>query len=374
MAAAKSASASVVAEPSVVARTIHPQLLSSASLSSSEEEHNVEAQALFLLGQLQSGAISVADLMGPLFGPNTSSLTPEIAVTPGDRTYLPVAPPAEFLPRDDAANILLEEHVHPPGYINPIPNCDDSRAPYYDLVVIGAGVSGLISVIIGAWLGKKCALIERHSMGGDCLNSGCVPSKALIACARAANSVKSLHTFGVNVGNPIAVTIDFPFIMQRMRAIRAQISHHDSVARYSREFCKHVFVGHAQFVGDHHVEVKGDDGSIRVLRFKKAMVATGASPSIPRVLRPVAINDNDGNTVAQSAIIPHLTNSNFFNLQELPPRMIVIGCGAVGLELAQCMARFGCQVVCVDAAKRLLPREDPDAGTQVHAQMVEDGK
>ena len=159
-------------------------------------------------------------------------------------------------------------------------------------------MSGLISVIQGAWLGKKCALIERHGMGGDCLNTGCVPSKALIACARALHSVKHLAEYGVTIP-PGEVKLDFGHVMRRMRGIRAKISHHDSVARYSREFCKHVYVGHAKFVGGKQIEVVGDDGSTRVLTFKKAMVCTGASAAIPPV---PGLRD-----------VPHLTNANFFN-------------------------------------------------------------
>ena len=229
-----------------------------------------------------------------------------------------------FSPLDEH-NTLLVEHINPNDYINPIPD------EPYDLVVIGAGVSGLISVIIGAWLGKKCALIERHGMGGDCLNVGCVPSKALIACARAAHSVKNLEEFGVKIPSG-EVSVDFAFVMRRMRAIRAKISHHDSVQRYSREFCKHVFVGQGTFVGNkvrhfpspgnqttylptylptylhanifpnnacvilsaQTVKVLGADGSERFLAYRKAMVATGASAAIPPV---PGLRD-----------VPHLTN------------------------------------------------------------------
>jgi pyruvate/2-oxoglutarate dehydrogenase complex dihydrolipoamide dehydrogenase (E3) component len=226
-------------------------------------------------------------------------------------------------------------------------------------VVIGGGVAGLISVIVGAWLGKKCVLIERHAMGGDCLNTGCVPSKALIACARAAHSVKSLGEYGVKIPDG-DIAIDFGFIMQRMREIRSKISHHDSVARYSREFCQHVFVGTAHFEGGNIITVAGDNGDVRTLRFSKAMIASGASAAIP---------DIPGLRQA-----PHLTNGNLFNLTNLPPRMIVIGCGPIGLEMAQSFARFGCRVVCLEMGPRLLPREDPDATEVLRKQLDRDGK
>jgi hypothetical protein len=254
------------------------------------EHASVEEKSAYLFDELRAGRITVADLMGPCSG--QKGLTPAITLPPGDKSVFPSAPDAGFLPKDEH-NALLEEHVHPHDYVNPDPAGDE-----YDLVAIGAGVSGLISVIQGAWLGKKCALIERHGMGGDCLNTGCVPSKALIACARALHSVKHLAEYGVTIP-PGEVKLDFGHVMRRMRGIRAKISHHDSVARYSREFCKHVYVGHAKFVGDKQIEVVGDDGSTRVLTFKKAMVCTGASAAIPPV---PGLRD-----------VPHLTNANFFN-------------------------------------------------------------
>ena len=274
------------------------------------EHASVEEKSIHLLEQLKIGKITVSDLMGPLYGqPN---LTPAIVIPPGQKEYFPAADTAEFLPKDEH-NALLEEHVHPHDYVNP-----DPGEEVYDMVVIGAGVSGLISVIIGAWLGKKCALIERHSMGGDCLNTGCVPSKALIACARTFHNLKHVSQFGITLPSGDA-TIDFGFVMQRMRGIRAKISHHDSVARYGKEFCKHVYVGHAQFIGGNRVEVVGDDGQKRILLFHKAMVATGASAAIP--------------PVSGLRSIPHLTNGNFFNQTQLPPRMLVIGCGPIGLGM-----------------------------------------
>ena len=195
-------------------------------------------------------------------------------------------------------------------------------------------------------------------MGGDCLNTGCVPSKALIACARKfqeVNNVKELEDYGITTENikedlrPF--NVNFSKVMKRMRAIRAKISHHDSVQRYSRDFCESVFVGHAEFLKSEstptyngEVCVTGDDGSKRILQYKKAMVATGASASIPPI---PGLKD-----------IPHLTNGSFFNLTELPETMLVVGCGPIGLELAQSMSRFGCKVICLERGSQLLTRED----------------
>ena len=313
-------------------------------------EESVETRAQGLLADLHEGKITVSDLMGPLFG--TPELTPALFIPRGEKVPPSSAPNADFLPSASLHNQVLVEHVHPLDYVNPSSDMD------YDLVVIGAGVSGLLSVIIGAWLGKSCALIERHGMGGDCLNTGCVPSKALIACARAAHSVKHLSDFGVTIPDG-PVRVDFGFVMERMRAIRAKISHHDSVQRYKRDFCKDVYIGHAEFAGGNVITVVGDDKSVRTLRFKKAMIATGASAAIPPV-----------SGLSES---PHLTNSNFFNLTALPPRMLVIGCGPIGLELSQSMCRFGCDVTCLEMGPRLLPREDPDAANILKQQLDADG-
>eukprot|EP01033_Poteriospumella_lacustris_P020055 gene20055-14623_t len=151
---------------------------------------DVEGRSLYLLEELKAGRITVADLMGPVA--HLPNLSAEITIPPGDKSLFPAAPNAEFLPKD-AHNQLLDEHVHPHDYVNPTPSED------YDMVVIGAGVAGLISSIMGAWLGKRVAMIERHAMGGDCLNTGCVPSKAVIACAKAFHHVKDLSKFGVHV-------------------------------------------------------------------------------------------------------------------------------------------------------------------------------
>lgn len=198
-------------------------------------------------------------------------------------------------------------------------------------------------------------------MGGDCLNIGCVPSKAVISAANAFRKIKKVSQFGISL--PVGeATIDFGFLMRRMRKIRAEISHHDSVARYARDFCEHVYIGQGEFApnsasGEKVIIVTGDDSSTRRLRYKKAMIATGASAFVPPVLENV----------------PHLTNANFFNLTALPPRMLVIGSGPIGLELAQSMAVFGSEVTCLERGAHILMREDPDAVKVLCEQLSEDG-
>jgi hypothetical protein len=140
-------------------------------LYNSDEFHSIESFSMHLFDRLRSGDLTISDLMGPLYGKFTN-LNPNLKINPGDKTPTSSAQSCEFLPKDEH-NILLDEHVHPHDYVNPaVPDSEKELKFDYDLVVIGAGVAGLISVIIGAWLGKKCALIEKHAMGGDCLNTG----------------------------------------------------------------------------------------------------------------------------------------------------------------------------------------------------------
>ncbi len=246
---------------------------------------------------------------------------------------------------DDVHNQLLVNNVHPPDWINPEP------AGRYNLVVVGAGTAGLISAIGAAGLGARVALIERALLGGDCLNVGCVPSKALIRAARAAAEVRDAHDYGVEV--PALPRVDFPAVMERMRRLRASLSPNDSAARY-RGLGVDVFFGEGRFTGADTAEVGG-----RVLRFRRAVIATGA-----RAARP----DIPG--LAEAGF---LTNETVFTLTELPPRLVVIGAGPVGCELAQAFARFGSCVSLLSNGPRIMPREDEDATRIVEGKIQRDG-
>jgi pyruvate/2-oxoglutarate dehydrogenase complex dihydrolipoamide dehydrogenase (E3) component len=250
----------------------------------------------------------------------------------------------EVLPLDDANRALLRA-VRPPDWVNPVP------ARRYNLVVIGAGTAGLVSAAGAAGLGAKVALVERQLLGGDCLNTGCVPSKALIRAARAAAEVRRAREFGVNV--PESPTVDFGAVMARMRRLRAGISAHDSAARF-RALGIDVFFGQARFTGADTVEVAG-----KTLRFKRAIIATGARPARP---------DIPGLTE-----VGYLTNENVFNLSELPRRLAVIGAGPVGCELAQAFARLGSEVQLLGRQPKPLPREDPDAAGILERSLTRDG-
>jgi pyruvate/2-oxoglutarate dehydrogenase complex dihydrolipoamide dehydrogenase (E3) component len=250
-----------------------------------------------------------------------------------------------ILPLDENNQKLLN-NVHPSGWKNPEP------ADCYNLVVIGAGTAGLVTAAGAAALGAKVALVERHLLGGDCLNVGCVPSKGIIRTARAAFDVAKAAQFGVHAGTDIS--IDFGKAMERMRRLRAGISAHDSVERFSRELGVDVFLGQGRFAGSDSLEAAG-----KLLRFKKAAVCTGARAAAPAL---PGIEDAG-----------YLTNETIFNLTELPRRLAVIGGGPIGCELAQTFARLGSRVTLLQRGAQLLPREDKDAAGLVERSLAQDG-
>ncbi len=249
------------------------------------------------------------------------------------------------LPRDES-NETLVRNVHPSDWKNPGP------ASRYNLVVIGAGAAGLVAAAGAAGLGAKVALIERHLMGGDCLNVGCVPSKGLLRASRAAHDVKTAGDFGITCA--AGATIDFARAMERMRKIRAGLSAHDSFERFSRELGIDVFLGSGKFSGPDRIEVDGTS-----LRFRKAAICTGARAAAP----PLPGIEQTG----------CLTNETVFWLTELPKRLLVIGGGPIGCELSQAFARMGSEVTVIETAGHLLIREDADAAELVQQAMLRDG-
>ena len=250
----------------------------------------------------------------------------------------------EMLPTDEYNQELIA-NVHPPDWVNPEPSGK------YNLVVIGAGTAGLVTAAGAAGCGAKVALIERHMMGGDCLNVGCVPSKGVISSARVAESARFADQFGVQV--PDGVTVDFPKAMQRMRKLRAGISQVDSAPRFS-ELGIDVFLGQACFLDSNTVTVDG-----RELKFKKAVIATGARASAP------AINGLDQ--------VDYLTNESVFSLTELPARFGIIGAGPIGCEMAQSFASFGSEVHLIASMRDVLPREDRECANIVRSAMQRGG-
>jgi pyruvate/2-oxoglutarate dehydrogenase complex dihydrolipoamide dehydrogenase (E3) component len=253
-----------------------------------------------------------------------------------------------MLPNDEH-NRTLVGNVHPSNWVNPEP------AGRYNIVVIGAGTAGLITAVIAASLGATVALIEKHLMGGDCLNVGCVPSKGIIRAARAWADLRNAEAFGLHI--PPGVKYDFGVVMARMRKLRAQISHNDSAQRY-KQLGVDVYIGSGRFTGADTIQVEGPSG-IRTLTFARAAVCTGARAAAP----PTPGLKEAG----------YLTNETVFSLTELPPRIAVIGAGPIGCELAQSFARFGSQVHLIETAHGILPNEDRDAANIVEQQMLRDG-
>jgi pyruvate/2-oxoglutarate dehydrogenase complex dihydrolipoamide dehydrogenase (E3) component len=237
-------------------------------------------------------------------------------------------------------------NCHPPHYVNPIPT------DKYNLIAIGAGAAGLVSSGGAGGLGAKSALIERALTGGDCLNTGCVPSKAVIRAARVVYDLRRAKEFGVHLTSE--PRIDFAGAMERMRRLRARISFVDAVERLGRMYHIDVYLGDAKFISPSVIEVDG-----RILEFDRALIATGGRPAE----LPIPGLKDAG----------FYTNENIFKLTELPRRLTVIGGGPIGCELAQAFQRFGSEVVLINDVAQILPREDQDAAQIVHRQLESEG-
>lgn len=246
---------------------------------------------------------------------------------------------------DDEHNRQLRDYTHPPSWTNPTP--DET----YNFVAIGGGTAGLVGAAGAAGLGAKSALIEREWLGGDCLVSGCVPSKTLIRSARAAAEVRRAGEFGIDIDGDVSV--DFQRVMERVRAVRAGIAEEDSAERFS-DLGVDIYLGHGSFVDDQTIEVDG-----RHIEFRKALVATGGSPLVPPI---------DG-----LEEVDYLTNETVFSLTERPDRMAIVGGGPIGCELAQAFQRFGTEVTVLEMSDQILPREDADAAAIVGAALREEG-
>jgi pyruvate/2-oxoglutarate dehydrogenase complex dihydrolipoamide dehydrogenase (E3) component len=251
---------------------------------------------------------------------------------------------AQQLQPFDEFNQALAENVHPSSWTNPKP------AGRYNLVVIGAGTAGLVTAAGAAGLGARVALIERGLMGGDCLNVGCVPSKAIIAAARRAAAVRDASHFHTYVDR---YQSDFAAVMQRMRALRASISPHDSANRFA-SLGVDVFFGQGVFQGPDQIQVAG-----QTLSFRKAVIATGARAAES----PIPGLRETG----------YLTNESLFSLTELPKRLLVIGGGPIGCEMAQSFARLGSHVTQIESGPHILSREESDAAIIVQNAIQRDG-
>jgi pyruvate/2-oxoglutarate dehydrogenase complex dihydrolipoamide dehydrogenase (E3) component len=309
----------------------------------SDEDHGT-------VGRKPDGStVSWADFIAPLTSGKDKILTLQAEIPERDpdlASFARVDLEACGISPLDKHNTEFLDLLHPKGWVNPTPK------PSYNLVVIGAGAGGLVSAAGAAGVGARVALIESHLLGGDCLTVGCVPSKALLRCAKAAAAVRHASEFGVKVNGEVSV--DFGFVMERMRRLRASIAPVDSAKRYSEKLGVDVFIGKGTFTGKNTIEVNG-----KTLTFAKAVVATGGTAAVPNI--------------PGLQQVPYLTNASIFNLTELPARLGVIGAGPIGLELAQAFQRFGSQVTVFSRSEKILPKEDPDAAKIVENALRQDG-
>ena len=222
--------------------------------------------------------------------------------------------------------------------------------PEFDIAVIGGGAGGLVVAAGGAALGAKIALVEKHKMGGDCLNYGCVPSKTLLKSAKIAHQMRTAARWHIPSHDP---PVDIAHVMERVAAVIAGIAPNDSVERF-RGLGVDVILGDGRFTAPDVFEVGG-----RRLTARTFVIATGSRPGVP----PIPGLD----------AVPYMTNETLFDLREPVPSLIVIGGGPIGCEMAQAFRRLGTEVTVVDMGATLLPREDADLSRVVRAQMEHDG-
>ncbi len=220
----------------------------------------------------------------------------------------------------------------------------------FNLIVIGAGSAGLVSAYIAAAVKARVALIERHKMGGDCLNTGCVPSKALLRSARLMADARNSERYGIATVN---AEVDFAEVMRRVHTIIARIEPHDSIERYT-QLGVNVIKGEARIVSPWEVEVDGQRHTARSL-----IIATGAQARVPDIEGLDAVDFR--------------TSDTLWEIRELPKRLVIVGGGPIGCELAQAFARLGSKVTLIQKGSRLLPREDADASTVIEARFAEEG-
>ena len=223
-----------------------------------------------------------------------------------------------------------------------------------NLVVIGAGSAGLVAAYIAAAVKAKVTLVERHRMGGDCLNTGCVPSKALLRSAKLVAQMRRAGEWGLE---PVEPTVDFARVMERVQRVIRQIEPHDSVERYTALGVE-CLAGEARITSPWTVEVRAPDGT-RTLTTRSIVVAAGAQPFVP----PIPGLEEVG----------YLTSDTVWSLRTLPRRLVVLGGGPIGCELAQAFARLGAQVTQVEMLPRLMVREDPEISAMVAQRFAAEG-
>ncbi|MBA3324039.1 MAG: FAD-dependent oxidoreductase [Rhodobacteraceae bacterium] len=228
-----------------------------------------------------------------------------------------------------------------------------------NLIVIGAGAAGLVSAYIGAVVKAKVTLVESNRMGGDCLNYGCVPSKALIRSAKLANQIRHADHYGLEAASP---ALSFAKVMARVHSVIAEVAPHDSVERY-QNLGVEVLLGHARLIDPWTVQITAADGSTQRLTTRAIIIATGAEPFVPPL---PGIED-----------VGYLTSDTLWERlagrDQAPKRLVVLGGGPIGSELAQSFARLGSAVTQIEMAPRILIREDEEASALAKAALERDG-
>ena len=224
-----------------------------------------------------------------------------------------------------------------------------------NLIVIGAGSAGLVSAYIAAAIKAKVTLVEKHQLGGDCLNTGCVPSKALIRSAKLLSHMRRAREFGIREAR---AEFDFAEVMERVQNVIKAVEPHDSAARYT-ELGVEVIQGAAKIVSPWEVEITRDDGVTQRLTTRSIVIAAGARPFVPPI---PGIED-----------VGYLTSDTVWNLRQLPQRLVVLGGGPIGSELTQTFARLGARVTQVEMAPRILLREDPEVSELVTQRFRAEG-
>lgn len=229
----------------------------------------------------------------------------------------------------------MYDNVRPREWVDP----ETDGKNKYDMLVIGGGAAAMVTAGGAVSMGARACMIERGFLGGDCLVTGCVPSKAFLKAAHVAHDVRNAEEYGIKING--TVTVDFAKMMQRLKRIRADISKNDSAAAFTQHWGVEVYMGHASFKDKNTVVVNGKE-----LKFMKCCIATGGHPNVPEYpgLDKVKWYNSD----------------NIWNLTELPKKLLIVGSGPIGCELGQGFARFGSEVTMLERGKHFLPRDDPD--------------
>ena len=244
----------------------------------------------------------------------------------------------------DIHNQKTIQQGHPPSWAN-------RAGGAYDLVVLGGGPAGLVAAMTAGAGGHSVAMTEQRLTGGTCVNFGCTPSKALIRCARAIHDAGRGEEFGFRLDGPPRA--EFGAVMERVRRMRSMSSAGDAVEVVEQTGAQ-VYLGHTRFTAPNIVDVDG-----RELRFRKAVIATGSDPFVPPI---------DGLKTGE-----YLTNESVFSLTELPARLVVIGGGPVGCELAQAFRRLGSEVDLISHTETLMPRDEPEASELIRSRFEQEG-